>query len=301
MLDARRCRRILRESFPELEVRSVRYFARGWDYELWEVNGDLLFRFPLRPACAAPLQIEARLLPALAEALSTPVPNPLYVSDGCAAFPLPFFGYRKLDGAPLEQAALSDDARQAVARQLGRFLTELHGFPPERAAALGVPAYTTMTWRDQYRRFRNEVRQKVLPLLTRDEAKAVESFWQEFLEDDRNFRFRPVLIHGDLDDAHVLVDVERVHITGIIDFGDARVGDPALDFAGCQGAFRADALAAYKVSKSESLWERADIYREKISPFHAALYGLEIGDPTWVRRGVEAVREELVGRGKKHK
>lgn len=301
MLDAERCRRTIAETFPDLIVQSARYFAAGWDYELWEVNGDLLFRFPLRPACAAPLRIEARLLPTLADALSTPVPKPLYVSDGCDAFPLPFFGYRRLAGTPLHQAALSDHALRAVARQLGGFLTELHSFSTERAAALGVPAYTAEKWRDHYSGFRNEVRQKVLPLLERNEADAVEAFWQEFLGCDRHFRFSPVLIHGDLDAAHILVDLERARITGIIDFGDARVGDPALDFAGCEGAFRAELLASYELPLDETIGERADIYRHNISPFHAVLYGLEIGDPTWVRRGVEAVREELIGPSKKDK
>ncbi|OGO51173.1 MAG: hypothetical protein A2148_08855 [Chloroflexi bacterium RBG_16_68_14] len=297
MLDRDRCERVLRECFPEFQLLGVRYFASGWDYELWEVNGDLLFRLPLRPACAAPLQIEARLLPALADALSTPVPNPLYVSDGCAAFPLPFFGYRKLPGRPLNEVALGERDRASVARQLGRFLTELHRFPPARAAALGVSVYSPEGWREEYRDFQERVRRDVLPLLPAGERAAFEAFWRRFLDDERHFRFQPVLIHRDLDDAHILVDVERVHITGIIDFGDGCVGDPALDFAGCEGEFRRGLLAGYGLPVDDNLGQRADIYRHKISPFHAVLYGLEIGDPTWVRRGVEALREEFAGAG----
>jgi aminoglycoside phosphotransferase (APT) family kinase protein len=36
-----------------------------------------------------------------------------------------------------------------------------------------------------------------------------------------------VLIHGDLGAEHVLVDGDR--ITGVIDWGDAAIGDPAVD------------------------------------------------------------------------
>jgi aminoglycoside phosphotransferase (APT) family kinase protein len=39
---------------------------------------------------------------------------------------------------------------------------------------------------------------------------------------------RRVLIHGDLGAEHVFVDADR--ITGIIDCGDAVIGDPALDY-----------------------------------------------------------------------
>ena len=154
VLDGERCRRILSESVPDLDVRSVRYFDSGWDYELWEVNGDLLFRFPKRPECSEPLRKEARLLAELAGRLSIAVPRPEYVSEGCEAFPLPFFGYRTLPGDPLDKVTLDEQTREAIAQQLGRFLSELHGFPAERAAELGVPSYSPEGWREDYRTFR---------------------------------------------------------------------------------------------------------------------------------------------------
>jgi aminoglycoside 2''-phosphotransferase len=294
MLDKERCRRIIAEAFPEVEARSVRYFAAGWDCELWEVNEEILFRFPLRPECAEPLRMEARLLAALAEGLSVAVPRPEYVSDGCAAFPLPFFGYRKLAGVPLAEAKLSADASAAVAGELGRFLTELHSFPAARAAELGVPAYSTEAWRDHYVRFYAKIRSRVLPLLQPDEAQAVESFWRSLLGDVGFFRFDPVLIHRDLGDAHILVHKDR--LVGVIDFGDACVGDPALDFAGREGALRTRMLATYRRSREESdrLSPRADLY-SRISPFHAVLFGLDIvGDEGLVQRGIEAIRARIV-------
>ncbi len=158
MLDEERCRRIIAEAFPALDARSVRFFAAGWDCELWELNDELLLRFPLRPECAEPLRIEARLLLALAEELSVAVPRPEYVSDGCEAFPQPFFGYRKLPWVPLAEAKLGSDALTAIAGELGRFLTELHGFSPERAAALGVRVRAGERWRQRYVTLRERVR-----------------------------------------------------------------------------------------------------------------------------------------------
>ena len=128
LLDEVRCRRAVAEAFPGLEAHSARYFAAGWDYELWEVNEEWLVRFPLREECAAPLLVEARLLLALQEELSVAVPKPDYVSEGCASFPLPFIAYRKLRGVPLVEAALDERARLSIAEQLGRFLTELPAY-----------------------------------------------------------------------------------------------------------------------------------------------------------------------------
>lgn len=122
MLDEARCRQAIAEAFPSLEIRSLRYFAAGWDYELWELNGGQLFRFPLREECAAPLRVESRLLPELARHVSVAVPRPEYVSGGVASFPRPFFAYRKLAGVPLVEARPSDEALRSIAGQVGRFL-----------------------------------------------------------------------------------------------------------------------------------------------------------------------------------
>lgn len=271
----------------------MRFFAEGWDYELWETDG-LLLRFPKREECAAPLLVEARLLHELAAALSVPVPRPELISDGCDAFPLPFFVYRKLPGVPLSEAALNGEAAASVAAQLGRFLSELHRFPIERAQAAGVPVYSTDAWREHYRGFSTQIRKQVLPLLPPGEAAAVDAFWRDFLTDDRLFPFQPTLIHGDLDDAHVLVNTQAARITGVIDLGDACVGDPALDFAGWDGLLRAAVIAAYDLQVDETLLERAEMYRRRISPFHAVLHGLEIGDAACVRRGIDAIRKEAM-------
>ncbi len=295
MLDEERCRRILSESFPELGIRTVRYFAQGWDYELWEVacvaEGELLFRFPLRPECADPLRVEARLLAELADALSTPVPRPLYVSDGCAAFPQPFFGYRKLDGAAL--AGASGAQRLALAPQIGRFLTELHSFPPERAAALGVACYTTEGWREHYRAFRETTRRDVAPLLASEERGAVEAFWRRFLDDERHFRFRPVLVHADLGQSHILIDEAGASIRAVIDFADAMVGDPAIDFVGFDPELRHAVLESYELPVDETFLERARCYLQ-IGPMHEVLYGLRIDDQAYVESGLAGVRRRII-------
>ncbi len=292
MLDEARCRQAIAEAFPQLRVDSLRYFAAGWDYEMWEINAELLFRFPLRQECADRLPVEARLLAALANRTSTAIPHPLFVSDGTPALPQPFFGYRKLPGVPLEEASLPAKATRSIAAQVGRFLRELHSFPPQRAAALGVPVFSPEGWRQHYVELYDKVRPLVLPLLTASEAAAVESFWRDLLASAELFQFSPALIHRDLDEAHVLVEGER--IAGVIDFADACVADPAFDFTGWEGDSRKRALAAYGRPRQERerLSAHADTYR-KISPFHAVIYGAEDNHPEWVQRGVDEIRMRL--------
>lgn len=59
---------------------------------------------------------------------------------------------------------------------------------------------------------------------------AVWQRWQAWLEDDRSWPEHPVLVHGDLHPAHILVD-ESHRVSGIIDWTEAHGGDPATDFA----------------------------------------------------------------------
>lgn len=291
MLDEERCRRAISEAFPALELRSVRYFNAGWDYELWEINRDLLFRFPLREDCAAPLRIEARLLAELAEHLSTPIPRPEYISDGVEALPLPFFAYRKLDGVPLEQAGASDDERREIAAQVGRFLRELHSFPTERAAALGVPVYSAESWRAFYEEFRAQCDRRFGPLLTKHEGERVADFWAAFLDDDRNFSFAPALVHADLGPDHILVSTETGKVSGVIDFGDARVGDPAIDIVGLHRIQEA-AMEGYGDLADETFRQRAQAYWQ-IGPFHEVLYGHDIDKREHIDAGLAGIRSRI--------
>ncbi|MCH7704450.1 MAG: phosphotransferase [Planctomycetes bacterium] len=210
MLDEEQFRNVVAECAPELTLTSARAFAEGWDFELWEANGELLFRFPKRPECAEALVIEAKLLRELAPALKTPIPQPVHVTDGVDAFPLPFFSYRRLPGEPLRTVPERGD----VAAQTGAFLYELHRFPAQRATELGVQAFTAQSWRDDYAAFRERTASEVTSLLAPDEQQAVAKFWDGFLNDDGNFQFTPVLIHADLGLEHLLVNDDRSRLLG---------------------------------------------------------------------------------------
>src|SRR6478735_3691006 len=99
-------RRALAIAFPALQVNDCRYLSEGWDSSAWEVNGDLIFRFPKRAEVADWLRREIALLPALAEALPLPVPRFSHIAlSGAPTEPaFPFVGYRKLDGVALDAA-----------------------------------------------------------------------------------------------------------------------------------------------------------------------------------------------------
>ncbi len=295
----------LRQHAPDLPLRSWRPITHGWDslvlvLVLDETSGPAtIARFARRPEIAAQFRMEAALLPALAPTL--PVPVPRFIHVHLPASGLAFVAYPLLPGDPLSSLAAAPAAPAAprLAAQIGAFLDALHRFPPALASALsGLPAATPADWRREYTDFYAWVRAAVSPLLEPHERAAVAALWERFLVDDTSFAFTPALIHRDLAAEHILYDPAAAALTGVLDWGDAAVGDPALDFTGLLadlGApFAETALAAYSRPIDPAFRRRMAFYRNVI-PFHQLRFGLTAGDRRHVTDGLIRLRSQFSG------
>jgi hypothetical protein len=81
----------------------------------------------------------------------------------------------------------------------------------------------------------------------------------------------------------------------VIDFGDARVGDPALDFAGFDAPLRTRVAARYAGPADPTMLDRAAIYRDTISPLNYILFGQEHDARSLIEEGLERLRSTLAG------
>ena len=201
------------------------------------------------------------LLPALAPALPVAVPSFEHISRD------PFFvGYRLIRGEPL----VDEDAAGVRA-----FLEALHAFD-----TAGLPVEHP-DWVQAYRNQCAEFERLVFPLFDKDRHAEAKGLFAETetLED-----FKPVLLHADLGPEHLLVRDSR--LVGVIDWGDARVGDPALDYAWLLNGPFAD----WEVDAN--LRRRARFYH-RLAPWYEAHYGLFTDQPAHVERGMAAIRDRL--------
>jgi len=266
---------LVAELFPQLEPHTVVAIEEGWDSLVLEVNGQWIVRLPRREQVREWLETEIRLLPELAPTLPVPIPRFERATEAGVV-------YRKLVGAPL------DPSRLALGHQAGRFLAALHSFPVDRARELGVPSHD-LDWRDRYRRFTREVLDAAGPVL----GPEAEAMVAQYLEDDANFAFTPALIHADLGPAHLLAKGDE--LAGVIDWGDVRIGDPALDFAWLlQQPFAEEVLAVYD-EHDPGLPARALFYH-RLGPWYELHYGLFCDRPEFVESGLAGVRSRLPGR-----
>ena len=221
VVDEALVRRLLAQ-FPELEVESLRRFAEGWDNSVWLVNDCWAFRFPQRALGVPGFELELRVLPYLAGRLSLPAPNPVFVGTPAGDYPWPFFGGELLPGREACDAELDDEARLRLALEVAEFLRGLHAIEPPVDLPVDQNARADTTKRAPHAR--NQLAEVERLGLWR----VPDSVDRLLAEAERLPEPEPaVLVHGDLHFRHLLV--EDGAASGVIDWGDACLADPAID------------------------------------------------------------------------
>jgi aminoglycoside 2''-phosphotransferase len=304
---------LLLTGFPTLQVDHCTCLGEGWDSVALLVNGQDVFRLAKRPDAAVRQAREAALLPLLEARLPVPIPRYTATWHDPAWPGLRIVGYRLLPGNPLmasiprrsshaNQPGSSLTATQVQqAEELGAFLRALHAVPVEVARRHGAMGSDDAAGRrEAYRSFFATIRAEMAPLFTAQEQAAILAFWSRYLEDDTCFAFIPTLVHRDLITEHVLWNPTTGSLTGVIDWGDAGIDDPAVDFAGLRRqlgeAFARQMLAAY-VSDSPrdmtmtTMLHRMDFYAG-MEPFHEIHFGQANGDAAHLAHGIAWVRRQ---------
>ncbi len=288
--------RIIASAFPDLRGMAVEFLDEGWDFRVFEVGGDLVFRFPRHEGSARKLEMELALLPRLnllREQADSPSPHvPAYeyrsISPGDDGWP--FGGYRKLPGVPAHAAENIDV--QSVTKQLGVFLGRLHGYPIDSARRAGVPEMPDLVdyWHD---RALTELESLSGDQVDTDE---VHRFLEAYLP--APFAGSMCLTHNDLYTEHVLLNPGSGNVSAIIDWSDAVIGDPAIDFAalypwlGMSGIQRV--LASYSRPIDDQVLARAR-YLVVGQSLRDITQGGEVARPEWTVRGLAGLRRALRG------
>jgi aminoglycoside phosphotransferase (APT) family kinase protein len=231
----------------------------GYDFEVAIVDDEWVFRFPRRSGVEEALELEIAVLPVLAPALPVDVPSFEFVSRD----PL-FVGYRLIRGEPL----VDEDAGG-----VRTFLEALHTLDR------GALPVARLDWIEAYPAQCAEFERLVLPLIEKDRRAEAKRLFDDV---ETLVDFEPALLHADLGPEHLLVRDRR--LVGVIDWGDMRVGDPALDYAWLLNGPFAD------WNVEPELRRRARFYH-RLAPWYEAHYGLFTNRPEHTERGLAGIRE----------
>jgi aminoglycoside 2''-phosphotransferase len=214
---------------PALRVESARLNSDGMMNDVVVVNDALVFRFAKNDHAKTLLAYESRLLQLIERSVDVPVPH----VEHCTAT---YMSYRFVPGTPLYRHVLlryDAETQASLARQLATFLQQLHAIPLSEVPASPWQAGTPRESRRAfYERWLAELEQQLYPLFWADQKAWVDDLFAPVRDGRVDMdAFTPVLIHRDLAAYHVLHAPQTGDLTGVIDYGTASAGDPAIDWA----------------------------------------------------------------------
>jgi macrolide phosphotransferase len=208
-------------------------------YAVDEHGVPWVLRTPRRADILARIEVENRALELVRSRL------PVSVPEWCIRGP-ELIAYPRLPGEPA--AVMDEEGKQYLWRfnagkppvtlleSLAAAMVALHAIDPTEARTAGLPTESPY-----------QVRQRLAEQMERtrdflDVPDATWRRWQRWVSDASYWPPYTVLIHGDLHAGHVLIDREH-RVTGLLDWTEARVSDPAADFILLYDPLGADVLA----------------------------------------------------------
>jgi aminoglycoside phosphotransferase (APT) family kinase protein len=198
-----------------------------------------IVRAPRRADVVESARCEAKVLRLVAPRLGVPVPDWRIHHDDVIAYP-------RLEGIPavtLEGGAPKwnvidpKSPSDVFVDSLARVLAALQGISVDEARAAGARVTSIDEVRETFARALEVAREPLAP------SDALLSRWKRWLEGD-TWPAHVAMVHGDLHPGHMLLDPSG-QIAGILDWTEARVTDPSIDFAMFAGCFGKEPFEAF--------------------------------------------------------
>ncbi len=304
-------------SFLGLNYGQIRPITGGWSYSTFEIEPESfkakveysepgwIFRFPRNSVVTENLQKEQAVLPIVASRVDFSVPHFEHAGRWNGQ---PYVGYRRIPGRALSaRPSTGNKLLVETAGSIGAALSSLHDIPTSLVAEACAVEPTSNAWRQRYSALREEVRTNVLPVIeyTDEDAAestldAVERGFDRFLDDELATLKDVALVHCDLGCEHILIGDDGTTVSGLIDFEDATVGDPTIDFVGIYVTYGMEAVKRvrdYYVCELDEQFERRLRSYTWMASCHEVIYGMEEGRSDLVEDGVAGLRTRLESAG----
>ncbi|MCU0569862.1 MAG: phosphotransferase [Oculatellaceae cyanobacterium Prado106] len=213
--------------YPQLDLQHLELNQDGMNNDIVIVNQKLVCRFPKTDWAKADLKQEVQILQMARPLLDLPIPDLEHIEEDFVSYPL-------ISGEPLSKNLLfklDASVQEKVIEQLGQFLQQLHSISSEGTAASPLPPSIAERTPEDLLALYEQVQQILFPYLWKHQQTWVHEHFQPLVNGTLDFQRSSALIHGDLGCYHILFDPERQCLSGIIDFGTAGIGHPAIDLA----------------------------------------------------------------------
>lgn len=281
---------ILEHSLDSFKVNTIKLVGNGNDSNAYEVNGNIIFKFPKHKKASDNLDKEIEILQFLENKISCNIPKVLFIGkikDGYT-----FGGFSKINGVPLTKelyASLSSAEQDKLARDLALFLKELH--------AIAYNKYE-VEMLDNYKNDYAKLKELIYDKIDDDTKVKIDKIYEDLFNDSDLIVNNKGLIHNDFSCGNIMVDLNKRQVSGIIDFGDTCVSDIDNDFyclleesdEEIGRDFGLKVLQYYGYDNIDRMLKKSD-FHEFYWIFEEIIYGYLYNYQSWIDEGMESLKE----------
>lgn len=218
-------KQIINHEFPAFEIESIKKIGEGENSKAFILNNELIFRFPKSEEIKKSFKIEIAVLLKIKSFLNLDIPESDFISKETG-----FIGHRLISGESLTPEiynTLEKETQLKIQKALAKFLSQLHKIDLHLLLDCGLPV---MNYYEEYSDNFERAKELIFPGIPARNRKIISDLFKSYLTNKQNFKHIPRLIHNDFSSDHILFENSVKKLTGIIDFGDAAIGDPDYDF-----------------------------------------------------------------------
>lgn len=247
---------------PDVDRKKYRFIDNWWDNQIVILDNILVCRFPRNESAKAVHKKEYHLLNLISKHVTLQVPQYEFVApDGS------FVAYRiiRWDIMNVEiYQSLSSETQILIQKQLGNFLSELHSISLDELKEIGYERWWgsgDMSWwiTEMHQNFTKAAKN----FLKAEELAQIISYITELWNFEYPYK---TLTHGDMQGKNIIIREDLSSLEWVIDFSDARIADPALDFDllwEYGEAFVSGVFAQYTGHKNDDLLWRSLFYAKR--------------------------------------
>ena len=236
-----------------IAIEDVQPLGEGWDAFVFRAR-EVVFKFAKRADNWDQLAVEYRVQGMLQDSLPTKTPRGLVQEGRSNAWPFGYTAQEFVEGKPF--VAESSDTR-SVSTQIGQALRTLHTLPLTPAQYETLPSYDRL---QEAEATVEPAFQIIEDRLNPRDCGRLRSEVDRVLATPHYFEGGTALLHNDLHAEHVLMSNEGD--LAIIDWADAGIGDPDIDFLPLHWshgqAFIAPCIEAYGHEDPASLYRKLE-------------------------------------------
>lgn len=229
----------IRRHWPDLQMKDITFHYHG-TYNVFLIKKTHILRIPDRTLRNQEglnlLKQESSKLKFFTEHwpkfLPFIIPNPIYINDNPK---LPYTYYKLIRGQSLSNVynSLTPLYQITLAHQIAQFLDFLHSSELTQQFKVKFPhlaEHTPQKYISHWEKKYNRIQSLIFPILnSKRQISWLINLFESFLDHPEYCEFSPTIRHGDFDTSNILVNDNPPKITGIIDFEETKIGDPATD------------------------------------------------------------------------